>query len=70
MCLKYGGQLGGVWGGLFGLGGWVRVWIGFLFLSLRMGGLGMEGGLVVLLFFIFLWERPRRGGGWVSGFMS
>lgn len=27
----------------FGFGGWVRDWMVFLFLSLPMGGLGMEG---------------------------
>jgi len=37
----------------FGFGGWARDWMGFLFLSLGMGGLGMEGfhGYYFLFFF-------------------
>ncbi len=42
-----GGRLGGVWGGLFGFGGWVRDWIGFLSFFTIWYGFRLALGLVI-----------------------
>jgi len=48
----------------FGFGGLGEGLDGVSFSFFR-DGWARDGGLSWLLFFIFLWERERRGGGWV-----
>ncbi len=66
MCLKYWG--GAAWWCLgrpfFGFEGLGEGLDGVSFSFFR-DGWARDGGLSWLLFFIFLWERERRGGGWV-----